>query len=100
MRTRARTTARCARTRRVECVIRVTIEVEAMQQPLLAPGDVVDVVAPGFRCTPEQLERGIAFLERHGLVPRVPPDLFGEDLLCANTDARRFAQLRKALYRP
>ena len=69
-----------------------------MQQPLLAPGDVVDVVAPGFRCTPEQLAGGIAFLERRGLVPRVPADLFGEDLLCANSDARRFAQLRKALF--
>ena len=44
------------------------------------------------------LQAGIAFLQRRGLVPRVPPDLFGEDLLCANTDARRFAQLRKALY--
>jgi muramoyltetrapeptide carboxypeptidase len=69
-----------------------------MQQPLLAPGDVVDVVAPGFRCTPEQLAAGIAFLERRGLVPRVPADLFGEDLLCANPDARRHAQLRKALF--
>jgi muramoyltetrapeptide carboxypeptidase len=69
-----------------------------MQQPLLAPGDVVDVVAPGFRCTAEQLENGIAFLQRAGLVPRVPPDLFGEDLLCANSDAIRFRQLRKALF--
>lgn len=69
-----------------------------MQQPLLVPGDVVDVVAPGFRCTQAQLEGGIEFLKRQGLVPRVPPDLFGEDVLCANTDAHRFAQLRKALY--
>jgi muramoyltetrapeptide carboxypeptidase len=28
----------------------------------------------------------------------VPQQLFGTDLLCANTDAQRFAQLRKALY--
>jgi len=69
-----------------------------MQQPLLVPGDMVDVVAPGFRCTAEQLENGIAFLKRAGLVPRVPPDLFGADLLCANTDAIRFRQLRKALF--
>jgi muramoyltetrapeptide carboxypeptidase len=68
------------------------------QVPLLAPGDVVDVVAPGFRCTTEQLENGIAFLTRSGLVPRVPADLFGPDLLCANADAQRFAQLRKALF--
>lgn len=69
-----------------------------MPHPLLSPGDVVDVVAPGFRCGAEQLANGIAFLKGHGLVPRVPPDLFGTDLLCANTDAHRFAQLRKALY--
>ncbi len=69
-----------------------------MPQQLLAPGDIVDVVAPGFRCSPEQLENGIQFLKGLGLVARVPPDLFGADLLCANTDARRFAQLRKALY--
>ena len=69
-----------------------------MQHPLLAPGDVVDVVAPGFRCTAEQLENGIAFLRRAGLVPRVPPDLFGEDLLCSNSDPIRYRQLRKALF--
>ena len=69
-----------------------------MPQPLLAPGDIVDVVAPGFRCSPEQLENGLQFLKRQGLVPRVSPELFGPDLLCANSDAHRFAQLRKALY--
>ncbi len=92
--------AAARRTGRVECVIAVTIEVEGMQHQgaLLARGDVVDVIAPGFRCTQQQLEGGIAFLQRQGLIARVPPDLFGEDLLCANTDARRFAQLRKALY--
>src|ERR1700753_1366223 len=83
---------------RVECMIAVTVEVEGMQQPLLVPGDVVDVVAPGFRCTAEQLDGGIEFLKRQGLVPRGPADLFGDDLLCANSDARRFAQLRKAIY--
>jgi len=69
-----------------------------MPQPLLLPGDVVDVVAPGFRCRAEQLAAGIEFLKRRGLVPRVPAQLFGADLLCANSDAQRFAQLRKALY--
>jgi muramoyltetrapeptide carboxypeptidase len=84
---------------RVDCVIRrFSIEVEGMPQPLLAPGDIVDVVAPGFRCTPEQLEQGLQFLKRQGLVARVSPELFGADLLCANSDAQRFAQLRKALY--
>jgi len=63
----------------------------------LAPGDIVDVVAPGFRCPPENLAAGVEFLRRQGLVPRVPPDLFGDDLLCSNSDAKRFAQLRRAL---
>ncbi len=66
-------------------------------QPPLAPGDIVDVVAPGFRCPPENLAGGIEFLRRIGLKPRVPPDLFGDDLLCANSDAKRFAQLKRAL---
>ena len=67
-------------------------------RPILRPGDIVDVVAPGFRCSDEHLERGVEFLRRLGLVARVPPDLFGPDLLCANTDARRLAQLRRALW--
>ncbi|HTY49384.1 MAG TPA: LD-carboxypeptidase [Steroidobacteraceae bacterium] len=66
--------------------------------PILRAGDIVDVVAPGFRCSDEHLERGVEFLRRLELVPRVPPDLFGADLLCANTDAQRFAQLRRALW--
>ena len=64
---------------------------------LLAPGDIVDVVAPGFRCPPENLAGGIDFLRRLGLKPRVPADLFGDDLLCANSDARRLSLLKRAL---
>jgi muramoyltetrapeptide carboxypeptidase len=67
-------------------------------QPILRPGDIVDVVAPGFRCSDEDLEQGVEFLRRLKLVPRVPPDLFGPDLLCANSDARRLAHLRRALW--
>jgi muramoyltetrapeptide carboxypeptidase len=66
-------------------------------RPLLRPGDRIEVVAPGFRCTDELLESGVEFLRGLGLVPRVPRALFGEDLLCANTDRVRFAQLRRAL---
>jgi muramoyltetrapeptide carboxypeptidase len=65
---------------------------------VLRPGDIVDVVAPGFRCSDENLLRGAEFLRGLGLVPRVPADLFGDDLLCANSDAVRFEQLRKALF--
>jgi len=65
---------------------------------LLRPGDTVDVVAPGFRCSEEALQGGLQFLRRLQLVPRVPADLFGPDLLCANTDAHRLRQLRAALW--
>lgn len=64
----------------------------------LRPGDVVDVVAPGFRCAEEDLHRGVAFLRGLGLVPRLPDDLFDEDLLCANSDEYRFGHLRRALF--
>jgi muramoyltetrapeptide carboxypeptidase len=68
-----------------------------LTRPLLRPGDRIEVVAPGFRCSDELLLRGVEFLRGLGLVPRVPPALFGKDLLCANTDRVRFAQLRRAL---
>jgi muramoyltetrapeptide carboxypeptidase len=67
---------------------------------LLRPGDTVDVVAPGFRCSDEALAAGVESLRRLQLVPRVPVDLFGPDLLCANSDAQRLRQLRAALAAP
>jgi muramoyltetrapeptide carboxypeptidase len=65
---------------------------------LLRPGDIVDVVAPGFRCSNESLAGGVAFLRRLGLRPRVPRSLFGADILCANSDRLRLEHLRRALY--
>jgi muramoyltetrapeptide carboxypeptidase len=65
---------------------------------LLRRGDRVDVVAPGSRCSEENLRKGVEFLRGLGLVPRVPRNLFGRDLLFANSDAVRFAQLRRALF--
>lgn len=64
----------------------------------MRPGDIVDVVAPGFRCSAESLRAGVEFLRRLGLEPRVPRSLFGEDLLCANSDAQRYQQLKRALF--
>ena len=61
---------------------------------------MVDVVAPGFRCSPESLRGGLEFLRRLGLTPRVPRTLFGTDLLCANGDRLRFEHLRRALEAP
>lgn len=64
----------------------------------LRAGDTVDIVAPGFRCTDENLLRGVEFVRGLGLTPRLPDDLFGNDLLCANSDPRRYELLRKALF--
>jgi len=64
---------------------------------LLERGDIVDVVAPGFRCSEQSLQAGLEYLRALGLVPRVPPRLFGADLLCANTDSHRLEQLARAL---
>ncbi len=67
----------------------------------LTRGMVVDVVAPSGRdCDPDTVERVKALLESWQLIPRVSPDLFGEHLLCANTDENRFKQLREALLNP
>lgn len=67
---------------------------------LLEPGDIVDVVAPGFRSTDESLAAGVEFVRRLGLVPRVPRAIFGSDLLCASSDARRLRHLKRALEAP
>src|SRR5579862_7327278 len=64
---------------------------------ILRRGDLVDVVAPGFRSSGESIARAVAWLEDLGLEARVPENLFGEDLLCANSDAIRFRHLKRAL---
>lgn len=66
----------------------------------LAPGDVVDVVAPSSACSPERLERGLVVLREWGLEPHVPPDLFGPSYIYANDDSIRLKQLRAAIDRP
>jgi len=68
----------------------------AAARALLAPGAIVDVVAPGSRCADAALERGLAWLRGIGLTPRVPVGLFGADLLSANSDEARFEHLRRA----
>ncbi len=60
-------------------------------------GDIVDLVAPGFACKPEELDGAIRFLREWGLKPRVPQKIFGRDVLCSSDDRTRFRQLREAL---
>lgn len=68
-----------------------------MSWKILKKGDVVDILAPGFATTDELLKKSVQSLKKWGLVPRVPEDIFGKDLLCANTAEKRFEQLRGAL---
>jgi muramoyltetrapeptide carboxypeptidase len=63
----------------------------------LKKGDIVDVVAPGFCPTDDEVEAGIQFLESWGLVPRLPHDLFGADVIASNTDEKRLKHLSNAL---
>ncbi len=63
----------------------------------LAPGDVVDVVAPGFACAPEDVEKARAFLERQGFKPRIPQNIIENHPLFANTDEKRLKMLVAAL---
>lgn len=69
----------------------------SVQTPLILEGDLVDVVAPGFRSKDEELSRGVEFLKKIGLTPRVSEPIFGNDLLCANDDKTRFQHLKSAL---
>lgn len=63
----------------------------------LRVGDTVDIVAPGFCPTDDEVEAGVQFLESWGLVPRLPHDLFGADTISSNTDEKRLKHLSHAL---
>jgi len=69
-------------------------------QPL-RPGAIVDIIAPASACPQkEQLSTLAAIratLTAWQLVPRIPENIYGEDLLCANSTAQRFIQLKNAL---
>ncbi len=63
----------------------------------LKPGDTVDIIAPGFRCQIKDVRRAVRRMKSWGLKPRVPKNLFGNDVICAQTDKVRFEHLKKAL---
>ncbi|MCB9026560.1 MAG: LD-carboxypeptidase [Bdellovibrionaceae bacterium] len=64
----------------------------------LEPGDIVDIVAPASSSSAKDLNNALRFVHKMGFVPRVPKDIFGKDLLCANTDSQRFKHLKNAIY--
>jgi len=60
-------------------------------------GDLVEVVAPASSSEPRDFNNALRFVHKFGLVPRAPKNIFGKDILCANTDEMRFRHLKKAL---
>lgn len=67
------------------------------QWPSLRGGDIIDIVAPASSCAIENLHKGAEVLKSWGFVPRIPKNIFASDVICANTDAERFRQLKLAL---
>jgi len=63
----------------------------------LKKGDFVDVIAPGFKTTAEELRGAVSFLKAWGLVPRVPRDLLGKHFLFSNSEEVRWKHLHRAL---
>lgn len=66
----------------------------------LKPGDSVEVIAPASRCSDEHLKNIVNLLSTWELDCIVNADIFGEDILCANTDEMRFKSLKNALFNP
>jgi muramoyltetrapeptide carboxypeptidase len=67
--------------------------------PILKPGDSVEIIAPASRCSDKQLTALKELLASWQLNCMVDENIFGNDLLCANTDAIRFKFLKDALQR-
>ncbi len=66
----------------------------------LKSGDTVEIIAPAARCSDKNLSELKELLSSWGLNCIVQDDIFGADLLCANTDERRFKSLKNALLDP
>jgi muramoyltetrapeptide carboxypeptidase len=66
----------------------------------LKPGDTVELIAPASRCSDQQVADIKALLQSWDLVCLVNDNLFGQDLLCANSDEARLKLLEQALVNP
>ncbi|HEY2567147.1 MAG TPA: LD-carboxypeptidase [Candidatus Aquirickettsiella sp.] len=65
----------------------------------LKKNSIVDIIAPASGVTDKFiLEKVKTLLTNWQLIPRISSDLFGPDLLCANSDEKRFHQLKDALF--
>lgn len=66
----------------------------------LERGSQVDVIAPGYGCSPEILLKAKTFLESLGLVANIPETLLGEDPFCSHNDEERLKHLQEAVLSP
>lgn len=67
-------------------------------RPKLYPGDTVELIAPASRCKDQHVKELVALLNGWQLNCLVNNKLFGDDLLCANSDVARFENLKQALF--
>lgn len=65
--------------------------------PILKPGDSIEIIAPASRCSDKKLTELQKLLASWQLNCIISNDIFGDDLLCANTDEVRFRSLKNAL---
>ncbi len=66
----------------------------------LEPGDTIDIIAPSSKCHPSVVEKFREVIHSWGLHCHIPSDLFGDNLLYANSDEKRFIHLQNALLNP
>lgn len=66
--------------------------------PTLKPGDFVDIIAPGSSKSKNVLEDVVSLVRSWSLSPVFPNDLFGEELLYAHNNTRRYEIVRDAFY--
>ena len=65
--------------------------------PILKAGDRVEIIAPASRCSTEVINRLRDLLHSWNLKCIINDTLFGDDLLCANSDEQRLRLLKEAL---
>jgi muramoyltetrapeptide carboxypeptidase len=65
--------------------------------PPLQPGNLIAVVAPAGKVTPEEIMPGVDWLEKRGYQVWLGPNLFGRSFQFSGTDGERLSDLEQAL---
>lgn len=74
--------------------------VTVFKLPILKAGDQIEIIAPASRCSDAFLIELKNLLSSWQLHCVVNEPIFGQDLLCANSDHMRFKSLKNALQNP